>query len=231
MFKVVFRFLVFILLSASFYYLGTLNLHKSLFANKPQPNPKTAITPTVTPYPTINPFNSLTEVEDGVKYSDKTYGISFIFPQNFSLSGTRCNLSLERFTEVPHSPMWNYIHIAIVSKNKSDTCDWIGHSGQDEKYKKLEAMDIGQTLTTSDSIPEYSKYTRLPDEVINKNAYQHFVSYKVWESSENTIEHIYKMDNDQYALWIMGLTNEDPSQPDSIQFATLRRIISSLNTQ
>jgi len=228
MIKGIFKLLGLISLCAIFYYLGILNLHKYLLIKKVQQNPKIIISPTITPFLTINPFESLKEVDGGVEYSEKKYGISFVFPQNFTINGTKCNLSLEKFTEVPHSSMWNYIHIAVVSKDKSDMCDWIEHDGQDEKYKKLATMNVGQTLTTSDSMPEYFKYTRLSDEVIDKNTFQHFVSYKVWESSENTKEHIFKIDNDRYALWIMGLTNEDSTQSDSIPFMTLKKIIDSL---
>jgi hypothetical protein len=49
----------------------------------------------------------------------------------------------------------------------------------------------------------------------------------VWESAENTVEHVYKTESDKNTVWIMGLTNENASYPDSISFTTLKKIISS----
>lgn len=167
-------------------------------------------------------------VAEGVKYTDKSYGVVFTFPQSYSINGTTCNLSIERFSPVPHSPMWNYIHFAVVSENKVDKCDWMGYSGQDLIYNRLEEIKVGQTMTISHTNPEFYKYTRLADEIINKNTFQHFVNNKVWESAADTTKHIFKVTSDKYTVWIMGLTNEDISQPDSIPFVVFKKIVSSL---
>lgn len=220
----------FLLLVVFFYYLGTLQMHNNFATKNTIKNSQVVVSPTITLFPSINPFDSLREFKGDVEYSDKVYGVSFIYPQNFVLNGTQCNLSIERFSQIPHSSMWNYIHIAIIPTNKVDKCDWVGHSGQDLKYNLLEAIKVGQTqIIFPKSMPEFSRYTRLSDEVINSNIFQHFVNYKVWESSSDTKEHIFKLESGSYTIWIMGSTNEDLSQPDSISYVTLKKIIYSLN--
>jgi len=232
MVKNIFKLLGFLLIIALFYYLGTQKIHTNFVSKKPTKSSRVIVSPTITPFPTINPFDSLHGLKSDVEYSDIIYGVSFIYPQSFVINGTKCNLSIERFSQVPHSSMWNYIHIAIIPRNKVDTCDWLGYSGQDMQYNKLETIQVGQTkIISPKSMPEFSKYTRLSDEVVNKNIFQHFVNYKAWESSPNTNEHIFKLDSDSNTIWIMGFTNEDLSQPDSISYLALKKIVYSLNSK
>jgi hypothetical protein len=115
--KHILKYIGIVLAMIALYYLGSLNLHKKLLIKKMQSQPKAVlVSPSPTPFPAIDQFEVFETVKEGVKYSDKLYGLSFITPQDLVVVGTPCNLSIEKFTLVPHGPMWNYLHIAVIPK-------------------------------------------------------------------------------------------------------------------
>ncbi|MCX7955856.1 MAG: hypothetical protein N2593_01975 [Patescibacteria group bacterium] len=230
--------ITFIFFSISLYYLGSLNILNRLINNSKKKSFKSII-PTITLYPIINQYNNLKMTDSGkVLYKDNKFGISFQFPQNFNISGSLCYIKLSRFTPIIHSPMWNEIRIIIQEKNGSQC--YILEGYYEEKplqyifdynnsvYYKISNLNINETISISEQNPEYFTYTRLPDKIMGKNKVKHFVSYLVWESSKNTVEHIYQINSDKNIVWVDGLINEDISQSDSISFKTFQEIVSSI---
>jgi|GEM_PF-4975131 len=234
----IFCFILFILISS--YYLGSIKF-LDRFKNSQEKKMVTYVTPTITSYPVIDVFNNLKESNNGyAKYEDEKIHVSFEFPQNLTINGTPCYITLEKFAPFPHSSMWSYISIYIQKKNDNSIC--YTNSGLYENkplldpydfknsiFNKITSLKVGESISTSKDIPEYFTYKRLVDEIIGDNKVKHYISSLVWESSKNTVEHVYQINNEKYIAWINGFINEDLTQPDSIPFQTLSHILSTFH--